>query len=65
MRKFVLPALDILAALPSVIYGVWGILLLIPVTGYSILTASLVLCVMVLPIMVSLFVEISRQCRRI
>ena len=58
VRKFVLPALDILAALPSVIYGVWGILLLIPVTGYSLLTASLVLCVMVLPIMVSLFVEI-------
>lgn len=58
VRKFVLPALDILAALPSVIYGVWGILLLIPVTGYSLITASLVLCVMVLPIMVSLFVEI-------
>ena len=58
VRKFVYPALDILAALPSVIYGVWGILLLIPVTGYSLLTASLVLCVMVLPIMVSLFVEI-------
>ncbi len=58
VRKFVYPALDILAAIPSVIYGVWGILLLIPVTGYSLLTASLVLCVMVLPIMVSLFVEI-------
>ncbi len=58
VRKFVFPALDILAALPSVIYGVWGILLLIPVTGYSLLTAALVLCVMVLPIMVSLFVEI-------
>lgn len=58
VRKFVYPALDILAALPSVIYGVWGILLLIPVTGYSLITAALVLCVMVLPIMVSLFVEI-------
>ena len=58
VRKFIYPALDILAALPSVIYGVWGILILIPVTGYSLVTASLVLCVMVLPIMVSLFVEI-------
>lgn len=58
VRKFVYPALDILAALPSVIYGVWGILLLIPVTGYTLFTGSLVLCVMVLPIMVSLFVEI-------
>ena len=58
VRKFVFPALDILAALPSVIYGVWGILVLIPVFGYSLLTAALVLCVMVLPIMISLFVEI-------
>lgn len=58
VRKFVFPALDILAALPSVIYGVWGILLIIPVTGYSLITAALVLCVMILPIMVSLFVEI-------
>ena len=58
VREFVYPALDILAALPSVIYGVWGILILIPVTGYSLITASLVLCVMVLPLMVSLFVEI-------
>lgn len=58
VRKFVYPALDILAALPSVIYGVWGILLLIPITGYSLITASIVLCVMILPILVSLFVEL-------
>lgn len=58
VRKVVYPALDILAALPSVIYGVWGIIMLIPMFGYSLLTGSLVLSVMVLPIMISLFVEI-------
>jgi len=58
VRKVVYPALDILAALPSVIYGVWGILTLIPLFGYSLITGSLVLSVMVLPIMISLFVEI-------
>ena len=58
LRKAVNPALDILAALPSVIFGVWGILLLIPVSGYSLLTASLVLSVMVLPIQINLFTEI-------
>lgn len=58
VQKIVYPALDILAALPSVIYGVWGILTLIPLFGYSLITASLVLSVMVLPIMISLFVEI-------
>ncbi len=58
IRKIVFPSLDILAALPSVIFGVWGILILIPVFGYSLITAALVLCLMVLPILVSLFVEI-------
>lgn len=58
LRRIINPALDILAALPSVIYGVWGILTLIPRFGYSLLTASLVLSVMVLPILISLFVEI-------
>lgn len=58
LRNMVNPALDILAALPSVIYGVWGILMLIPLLGYSLLTASLVLSVMVLPIQINLFTEI-------
>lgn len=58
VRKCVYPALDILASLPSVIYGVWGVLTLIPLFGYSLLTGALVLCVMVLPIQISLFVEI-------
>lgn len=58
--KVVYPALDILASIPSVIYGVWGVLFLIPLWGYSLITAAVVLCVMVLPIMVSLFVELFR-----
>lgn len=58
LRRVVNPALDILAAIPSVIYGVWGILILIPRFGYSLLTASLVLSVMILPILISLFAEI-------
>ena len=58
--KVVYPALDILASIPSVIYGVWGVLFLIPIWGYSLITAAIVLCVMVLPIMVSLFVELFR-----
>lgn len=57
-RRIVYPALDILASLPSVIYGVWGLLLLVPVFGYSLITGALVLAVMALPIMISLFVEI-------
>ena len=58
IRKVVYPALDILAALPSVIYGVWGLLFLIPRLGYSLASGALVLSVMILPLLISLFTEL-------
>lgn len=71
VRKFVFPALDILAALPSVIYGVWGMLVIVPwisdkvarhfvdfSSGYTVLAAGIVLGVMVIPLLVSLFIEV-------
>lgn len=71
VRKYVYPALDILAALPSVIYGVWGTLVVVPwisnklgpvfvdyTSGYTVLAAGIVLGIMILPLLVSLFVEI-------
>ena len=60
VKKFVFPALDILAALPSVIYGVWGVLVIVPwiskhiaphfmdfSTGYTVLAAGIVLGVII------------------
>lgn len=71
VKKVVFPALDILAGLPSVIYGVWGVLVIVPwisqwvaphfvefSTGYTVLAAGIVLGVMVIPLLVSLFIEI-------
>ena len=71
VKRWVYPALDLLAALPSVIYGVWGTLLIVPwisdwlaphfvefSSGYTVLAASIVLSVMVVPLLVSLFVEL-------
>ncbi len=71
VRKFVFPALDILAALPSVIYGIWGTLVIVPVisdkiaplfveysSGYTMLAAGIVLGVMIIPLLVSLFIEV-------
>ena len=72
VRKFVYPVLDILAALPSVIYGVWGTLIVVPwisgwlaprfvseyTSGYTVLAAGTVLSIMILPLLVSMFVEI-------
>jgi phosphate transport system permease protein len=71
VRKYVFPALDILAGLPSVIYGVWGSLLIVPLiaeklaphfvefsTGYTVLAGAAVLGVMIVPLLVSLFIEL-------
>ena len=71
VRRFIYPLLDILASLPSVIFGVWGTLVVVPIasdwlgpmvgtstSGYTLLTGAVVLSVMILPLLVSLFMEI-------
>ena len=71
VRGFSSSLLDILAGLPSVIYGVWGTLLIIPWIsdyvapslglssgGYTLLAGGIVLGVMIIPLMTSLFAEL-------
>lgn len=71
VRVVVFPLLDILAGIPSVVFGVWGILVVVPwvsewlapkfveySTGYTLLSAGVVLGLMVLPLMASLFIEL-------
>jgi phosphate transport system permease protein len=71
VRRFIYPLLDILASLPSVIFGVWGTLVVVPIasdglgpmvgtstSGYTLLSGAVVLSVMILPLLVSLFMEI-------
>lgn len=71
VKKSMFPALDILAGLPSVVYGVWGILVVVPwvaerlaphfveySTGYTTLTAGIVLGIMILPLQIGLLVEL-------
>lgn len=71
VKKIILPAVDLLAGLPSVIYGMWGVLMVVPFvgrflaplagcpsSGYSVLTAGLVLAVMILPTMVNISAEV-------
>ena len=73
IQRFSTALLDILASLPSVLYGVWGSLIIIPwiaddlapllgvtTSGYTVLAGGIVLGVMIIPLMVSLFVEIFR-----
>lgn len=67
------PAIDILAGIPSVVYGLWGILVVVPfiaqylgplfgakTMGYSILAAALVLSVMIIPFILNILIEIFR-----
>lgn len=80
-REFVRPIIDLLAGISPVIYGVWGIIMVVPIvrdylmpffnqifpffpfksenyTGFSALTAGIVLSIMVFPIIVSIIIEV-------
>ncbi len=67
------PAIDILAGIPSVVYGLWGILVIVPfiarylgpfvgvkTMGYSILAAAFVLSIMIVPFILNIMIEIFR-----
>jgi len=69
--KFMQPVIDILAGIPSVIYGVWGILAIVPFIkdtlgpfigietyGYSILAGAIVLAVMIIPFILNICIEV-------
>ena len=73
VREWVKPLIDILAGIPSVIYGVWGILVIVPLikdyiapcfgsfsTGYSILSGGIVLAIMIFPVIIHVALEILR-----
>jgi phosphate transport system permease protein len=64
--------IDIMAAIPSVIYGLWGVIVIVPfvralgkgldtpTTGYSLLAGGIILAIMVSPIIISVSVEVLR-----
>ena len=68
--KIMHPVIDILAGIPSVIYGVWGIILIVPFisrlgaslghpnSGYTILTGAIVLSIMIIPFILNILIEV-------
>lgn len=77
VRTLVPPLIDLLAGIPSVIYGVWGVLVIVPFvknhaaplmktysSGYTILAAGIVLAIMVLPVIISVSLEVLKSVPR-
>lgn len=73
LRRIFEPVIDLLAGIPPVIYGVWGTLTIVPFiadklaphfveysSGYTVLTGGIVLAVMILPLMISILIEVFR-----
>jgi phosphate transport system permease protein len=71
LREIAKPAVDLLAGLPSVIYGVWGMLLVVPLvgrylapvfgresSGYTVLAGGIVLAIMIFPTIISVALEV-------
>jgi phosphate transport system permease protein len=71
VRDWAKPLIDVLAGIPSVVYGVWGVLVVVPLvkdhiapafgsfsTGYSVLSGGIVLAVMVIPVIMHVSLEV-------
>jgi phosphate transport system permease protein len=74
LREWVKPLIDILAGIPSVVYGVWGVLVIVPLIkdyiapffgsssygGYSVLAGGIVLAIMIFPVIIHVSLEVFR-----
>jgi phosphate transport system permease protein len=71
--RIIHPVIDILAGIPSVVYGVWGILVIVPlisryigpffgkeISGYSIIAGAIVLSVMIIPFILNILIEVFK-----
>jgi phosphate transport system permease protein len=70
-RESTKPIIDLLAGIPSVVYGVWGVLVVVPFvgnqlsplfrvysSGYCVLSGGIVLAIMVLPTIIHVSLEV-------
>jgi phosphate transport system permease protein len=54
LYKMIKPGVDLLAGIPSVVYGFFGMAILLPAFGGSIISASILLGIMILPTVIGL-----------
>lgn len=72
LREIARITVDIMAAIPSVIYGLWGVIVVVPfvcllgklmntpTTGYSLLAGGIILAIMTSPVIISVSLEVLR-----
>jgi len=73
LREIISPFIDILAGIPSVVYGIWGILIVVPFiriylaplcgtssSGYSVLAGGIVLAIMIFPVIIHISMEVFK-----
>ncbi|WP_423148315.1 phosphate ABC transporter permease subunit PstC [Rubrolithibacter danxiaensis] len=71
IKRTIIPFVNLLAGIPPVIFGVWGVLMIVPFiekylaphfvefsTGYSVLAGGIVLAVMIFPLIVSIICSV-------
>jgi phosphate transport system permease protein len=71
LKRLLIPLIDMLSGIPPIIYGVWGVLTIVPfiqdtlaphfvsfASGYSALAGGIVLAVMVFPLLISILLEV-------
>jgi phosphate ABC transporter, permease protein PstC len=71
LLRFMHPIIDILAGIPSVIYGLWGILIVVPFvshhvapllgyqsSGFTVLAGAIVLAVMIIPFILNILIDV-------
>jgi phosphate transport system permease protein len=71
VRKIIVPFVDLLSGIPPVVFGVWGVLFIVPLiadhiaphfvdfsTGYSVLAGGIVLAIMIFPLIISILLEV-------
>jgi phosphate transport system permease protein len=77
IKRFFEPVVDLLSGIPPVMFGLWGPLTIVPFisstlaprfvefsTGYTVLAGGIVLAVMVIPLLISIMVELFRSIPR-
>ncbi len=77
LRETIRPLFDLLSAIPPIVFGVWGVLFIVPLvksaagsihgdsgTGYSVLAGGIVLAIMIVPLLSSLLLELFRAVSR-